>query len=151
LFARDFPEIVEEIRKSAGFEDGSRQVGTCGEKSLQALAPHAVARGQERIQQEKKIGLRSSLRAAAGQILDLALALDGREREKQNGRTDSTIRAEAQLRTGADGLGMSYEVTDVRLADTRARVWMLEKVMFTGAAILRRNKAAYQDTWIELE
>lgn len=48
------------------------------------------------------------------------------------------------------GLGMSYEVTDVQLEDVRARVWMLEKVTFTGAAILRRDKAAYQNTWIEL-
>jgi hypothetical protein len=32
----------------------------------------------------------------------------------------------------------------------RARVWTLMKVIFTGAAILRKNKAAYQDTWIEL-
>ena len=33
---------------------------------------------------------------------------------------------------------------------TRARVWTLTKVTFTGAAILRRDKAAYRDTWIEL-
>jgi hypothetical protein len=46
---------------------------------------------------------------------------------------------------------MSYEVTDVRLADANARVWTLTKVTFTGAAILRRDKAAYRDTWIELE
>jgi hypothetical protein len=48
------------------------------------------------------------------------------------------------------GLGMSYEVTGVELVDVRARVWTLTKVMFTGAAILRRDKAAYQNTWIEL-
>jgi hypothetical protein len=45
---------------------------------------------------------------------------------------------------------MSYEVTGVELVNTRARVWTLTKVIFTGAAILRRDKAAYQDTWIEL-
>jgi len=47
-------------------------------------------------------------------------------------------------------LGMSYEVTDVRLADIRASVWTLIHVTFTGAAVLRRNKAAYEDTWISL-
>jgi hypothetical protein len=51
---------------------------------------------------------------------------------------------------GTAGLGLSYEVTDVQLRDAGAQVWMLEKVTFTGAAILRRDKAAYQDTWIEL-
>lgn len=48
-------------------------------------------------------------------------------------------------------LGMSYEIADARVADVRARVWTLTQVTFTGAAILRRDKAAYRDTWIEME
>jgi hypothetical protein len=48
------------------------------------------------------------------------------------------------------GLGMSYEVADAQIADLRSRVWTLTRVTFTGAAILRRDKAAYRDTWIEL-
>jgi hypothetical protein len=48
-------------------------------------------------------------------------------------------------------LGMSYEVADARVADVKAKIWMLTRVTFTGAAILRRDKAAYQNTWIELE
>lgn len=54
------------------------------------------------------------------------------------------------VKAGA-GLGMSYEITDARIADMRAQIWTLTKVTFTGAAILRRDKAAYQDTWIELK
>jgi len=49
------------------------------------------------------------------------------------------------------GLGMSYEVTETRVADLSASVWTLTRVVFTGAAILRRDKAAYGATWIELE
>ena len=48
-------------------------------------------------------------------------------------------------------LGMSYEISDASVADTRAKIWTLTHVTFTGAAILRRDKAAYRDTWIELE
>jgi hypothetical protein len=48
-------------------------------------------------------------------------------------------------------LGMSYEISDASVADVRARIWTLTRVTFTGAAILRRDKAAYRDTWIELE
>lgn len=48
-------------------------------------------------------------------------------------------------------LGMSYEIADAQVADMRASVWTLTQVTFTGAAILRRGKAAYQNTWIELE
>jgi hypothetical protein len=47
-------------------------------------------------------------------------------------------------------LGMSYEITDALVEDIKASVWILNRVTFTGAAILRRNKAAYGSTWIEL-
>jgi len=48
-------------------------------------------------------------------------------------------------------LGMSYEIADARVADMRAKIWTLTHVTFTGAAILRREKAAYRETWIGLE
>jgi len=51
---------------------------------------------------------------------------------------------------GSRTLGMSYEIADARVADMRAKVWTLTQVTFTGAAILRRDKAAYRETWIEL-
>ncbi len=51
----------------------------------------------------------------------------------------------------ATELGMSYEIADARVADVRAKVWTLTHVTFTGAAILRRDKAAYRETWIGLE
>jgi len=50
----------------------------------------------------------------------------------------------------ASQLGMSYEITDARVEDVRAAVWVLTDCTFTGAAILRRDKAAYAQTWIEL-
>jgi hypothetical protein len=48
-------------------------------------------------------------------------------------------------------LAMSYEIADARVADMSAKIWTLTHVTFTGAAILRRDKAAYRDTWIELD
>jgi hypothetical protein len=47
-------------------------------------------------------------------------------------------------------LAMSYEITDARIDDLRAVIWTVSECTFTGAAILRRDKAAYRDTWIEL-
>jgi uncharacterized protein YoxC len=41
---------------------------------------------------------------------------------------------------------MSYEVTEVRVADPATKVWVLENVVFTGAAILERASAAYEQT-----
>jgi len=67
------------------------------------------------------------------------------------GRRVDSLRAVSDLAAGADvGLGMSFEVANAILADSKAKVWTLTKVIFTGAAILRRNCAAYQDTWIEM-
>jgi hypothetical protein len=43
-------------------------------------------------------------------------------------------------------MGMSYELADARVEDLSAEVWKLTKVTFTGAAILRREKAAYRAT-----
>jgi hypothetical protein len=148
LYARDFPEIVEEIARST-HADGQRSVESSGKKRVQFHTVHAAAIEGEQRHWKEGVGLRSSLRAAAGQILALAEALGGKN-QKQNTALTATIRAETGSASGAAGLGMSYEVTGVELADARARVWMLEKVTFTGAAILRRDKAAYQDTWIEL-
>ena len=47
-------------------------------------------------------------------------------------------------------LGMSYEIADAQIEDIKAKVWVLNQLTFTGAAILRQEKAAYQGTWIEL-
>lgn len=55
----------------------------------------------------------------------------------------------SKRKSGA-GLGMSYEIADVRVADVREKVWALTQVTFTGAAILLREKAAYGETWIEM-
>jgi hypothetical protein len=53
-------------------------------------------------------------------------------------------------RASRSGLGMSYEITDALVEDITASVWVLNRVTFTGAAVLRRDKAAYSSTWIEL-
>jgi hypothetical protein len=57
---------------------------------------------------------------------------------------------DARTRSSRTGLGMSYEITDALVEDITASVWILNKVTFTGAAVLRRDKAAYCSTWIEL-
>jgi hypothetical protein len=45
-----------------------------------------------------------------------------------------------------EAMGMSYEIADARVEDMRAEVWKLTRVIFTGAAILLRDKAAYRET-----
>ncbi len=59
---------------------------------------------------------------------------------------------EEQMRKGLPGtMGMSYELADAHVADMRASVWTLTRATFTGAAILLRDKAAYQQTSFRLK
>ena len=146
LFAKDFPEIVDEIAKAGGRNadpghrpsGASRQAGGSGLLNVseavhaRALGGWAEAQGPPR----RTTNLMTPRRGIALQ----AWSPDVRA---ESARMISSA--------GGAGLGMSYEVANVQLADTRARVWTLIKVTFTGAAILRRDKAAYQNTWIELE
>jgi hypothetical protein len=139
LYAKDFPDVVEEIGKwgeSANLRDTS------------SIKPHFSRRERARngapagLTANEGTRLRAALAAAAERILGLASAM------RASATFAPALRAES-ARNGR-GLGMSFEVSDVVLADMRARVWILTRVTFTGAAILRRDKAAYEDTWIEL-
>jgi hypothetical protein len=56
-----------------------------------------------------------------------------------------------ELRAAGNSLGMSYEVADAKVADTSAQVWVLNEVTFTGAAVLKKDKAAYAGTSIEID
>ncbi len=51
---------------------------------------------------------------------------------------------------GDEALGMSYELANAHVEDMQASVWRLTKATFTGAAILLREKAAYQGTSFRL-
>src|SRR5579864_3198673 len=88
-----------------------------------------------------------------GRNLELAgylFAKDFPEIVKELGRVGRRYTRGIAGTLAAPQLGMSYEIADARVADVRAGVWTLTRVTFTGAAILRRDKAAYQETWIEL-
>ncbi len=47
-------------------------------------------------------------------------------------------------------MGMSYELADAHVADMRAEVWTVTRAVFTGAAVLLRDKAAYRNTSFKL-
>ncbi len=142
LYAKDFPEIVEEIGKNrrralgvgprtSNFEQRATQSGTTDSR------PGIAAQRTEGTQ------LRASLAAAVERIRSLTAAMRG-------GARDTSLHVLRAAAGSAGELGMSFEVTDVLVTDTRSRVWTLMKVTFTGAAILRKDKAAFPETWIEL-
>lgn len=149
LYAKDFPDIVAEVAKcgrrtvDAGNRTPapwSRSTGGASEASNSVREP-GLDRATVRAEGSR---LRASLSAAVREIRSLTMSIRGETGSEAGGLA-------LQAGVGAGALGMSFEVTDVMLADSRARVWTLMKVTFTGAAILRKDKAAYEDTWIELE
>jgi hypothetical protein len=149
LYARDFPEIVEEIAK--GSRTDSRAASLLREQRAGMETMQAGTGRRESGVWSEGYRLRTSLRATAERIMSLTAAIRRSAEKQRSGGFGPTIRAEADIATaGVSGLGLSYEVTNVKLADPRAEVWILESVTFTGAAILRREKAAYRNTWIEL-
>jgi hypothetical protein len=147
LYAKDFPDIVAEIAKTGRrrADLGPRTLGPTldswggGPRGAQGLEISG--------QRTEGAKLRVSLAAAVDRIRSLAAAMRG---GTSGDAPVPVVRAEAGAGVAGE-LGMSFEVTDVLVTDTRARVWTLMKVTFTGAAILRKDKAAYRETWIELE
>ncbi len=112
LFAKDFPEIVEEIAKAGA--DAQGRAPNSGRTFSNIVAERLFGAASYSFP-SRGLGPRTSIKAAS-----------------------------------SGQLGMSYEVTNVEVADRNARVWTLNRVTFTGAAVLRRDKAAYSGTWIEL-
>jgi hypothetical protein len=141
LYAKDFPEIVQEIAKSGRSADGLR-VWDGGSRRPTALG---LTAGPSRLSSERS-RLKDSLLATVKRIRSLTMTMRGRA----SGDMASSALQVTPGRAAGASLGMSFEVTDVLIADTRARVWTLLQVTFTGAAILRRDKAAFQETWIGL-
>jgi hypothetical protein len=129
---------------------------TAAETALASLLGMALdySLSLDRHDTRRKVGVitRAEL---AGRELELGgylFAKDFPEIVRQIGQGRSCQRAlDAASPERHECLAMSYEIADARVADMTAKVWTLTQVTFTGAAILRRDKAAYRDTWIELD
>jgi hypothetical protein len=160
LYAKDFPDIVQEIAKGRPREKAEIKIpspSTPPRHAVDLCSGQALA---QRMHKDGALGalamqaafegergrLRASLSSAVERIRNLAMTMRG---SASGDPTSAALRGGAST-VAAGELGMSFEVTDVLVADSRMKVWTLMKVTFTGAAILRKDKAAYQDTWIEL-
>jgi hypothetical protein len=110
----------------------------------------------------------AALPSLLGMALDYSPAMDGHDARRKIGIiTEAELEAQAlkvggflyaqdfpdvvqEMRAGGGALGMSYEITNAWVPDVAAAIWTVTKFTFTGAAVLRRDKAAYPQTWIRL-
>ncbi len=151
LFARDFPEIVEEIGKE-GKGANARPVQAADARLKWADCLSSAGNASKGKSWKNEFLWRGSVAGVAREARAFATTIRKfcSVRKSVFGEIEASKRAEDDESLCGSELGMSYEVTDVEVADRSATIWILKKVVFTGAAILRRNKAAYQNTWIEL-
>jgi hypothetical protein len=137
LYAKDFPDVVEEVGKWGGQK-----------ADLRARTKSIMLQTSDVGRQTAKARLRSGLMAAVEGTRQISTSSTP-PRLAAGLRSGQALAAQSAARMGHP-LGMSFEVANVTVMDLRAPVWVLTKVTFTGAAILRRGKAAYEGTWIEL-
>ena len=142
LFARDFPEIVREI--GAQGRAGVSASHSCGaDLGHHNISPASHVRSAHVVRRAGVGG-----HQCPPQTLSRHLA----QRERAGisaGCTSTKFRVTAPDERVVS-LGMSYEIADARIDDLKASVWTVSEFTFTGAAVLRRDKAAYGETWIEL-
>jgi hypothetical protein len=136
LYAKDFPDVVKEVGRN-----GRRRLL----KQIKITPPTLAAQNAARVGHptHERSRMRAELAAAVERLRELTAGIVRR----QIGKLQAGSEADGSV---VAGLGMSFEVADAVLADRRSQVWILTRVTFTGAAILRRNRAAYEDTWIEM-
>jgi hypothetical protein len=127
LYGRDFPEMVEEIGKNRAVGERARKTGDFASQS-------ATRNGHAR---HADTSARATRHYAGGSPASTSA---GSPATTSGGSSSSS----------PAGLGMSYEIADAMVEDIKATVWVLNRVTFTGAAVLRQDKAAYKSTWIEL-
>jgi hypothetical protein len=134
LYGKDFPDVVEVVGRAGG------RSSTTNVNVPTSRAQNAREMGHPAPTLQSPLLANYARNGAPGFGDDLRLRL---------GEAVLRLR-ELTAGVGERELGMSFEITDSVVADLGSRVWILTKVTFTGAAILRRDRAAYEDTWIEL-
>jgi len=140
--------------------------GVLTQVGIASQRPPAGARGHRVIL--ARTAAEAALASLIGMALDYTPKLDGHDARMKVGIITAAeivgpeLRIEGylfgrdfpdllrELNSPAAKLGMSYELADARVEDVRAEIWKLTEVTFTGAAILKREKAAYSNTFIEI-
>ncbi len=126
--------------------DAQRKIGVITEanivekKSIRGFARMHADKTQKETDPRSSALIRGSLLTSRIEVAGFLYARDFP-------RILRTLRAQARQ---PHFYGMSYEITDARVADQRAPVWIVTDFTFTGAAVLRRDKAAYRNTSFEL-
>ncbi len=116
-----------------------------------------------------KAAAKTALKTLLGMGVDYVEGLDGHDPQAKIGIITSADIAGTELRIGGFFyasdfpelvkriqdqkaiLGFSYEAQATGVEDHKADPWIIDSLVFTGAAVLRKSKAAYESTSIAAE
>lgn len=158
--ALEMPECTGHPNRR-GFHGVLTLVGVASER------PPSGARGNRVVL--TKAATERAMASLLGMAVDYAPHLDGHDAQRKIGViTSADLVGEQVVVSGHlfahdfpevmkeivaahEGLGMSYEIADARVCEAGAGVWGVTEFAFTGAAVLKREKAAYLGTTFEVE
>ncbi len=150
IYARDFPEVVLEVLRATPapgaspaplghaaslIDEGNRVTASAAPAvASQQVSPHSAS-----AMSASGISLGAPCPHAIGPI-----------RAHIPIEPCSRFRQVVAARARPPALGMSYEIAEAQVVNEASPIWVLRDFVFTGAAVLRRDRAAYLNTSIEL-
>ncbi len=152
--ALEMPEVVGHPNRR-GFRGVLTVVGVASDRAPSGARGHRVML--------TRAATERAMNSLLGMAVDYTPSLDGHDARRKIGViTSAELAGErvavaghlfahdfpevvAEIAASAD-LGMSYEIADARVCDAGKGVWAVTEFAFTGAAVLRREKAAYAAT-----
>lgn len=158
--ALDMPEVVGHPNRH-GFRGVLTRVGVASDR------PPSGARGHRVVL--TKAATERAMASLLGMAVDYTPHMDGHDAQRKIGVITSAelvgerVEIEGHLfahdfpelvkeiSASRGTLGMSYEIAGARVCETDAGVWSVTEFTFTGAAVLRKDKAAYRGTKFEME
>ena len=151
---RDFQGVLTTVERASDRPpNGARGhrvllTAEAAEKAIPSLLGMGVDYAPEldRHDTRRKVGVITKAEVTGEGLRNRTLSVEGYLYAKDFPEIVSEIAAR-----GASELGMSYEIAEVRVADVEASIWTVTEFTFTGAAVLRREKAAYRETWVSLQ
>jgi hypothetical protein len=143
--------------------------GFCGVLTLVGVAsdrPPSGARGNRVVL--TKVATERAMASLLGMAVDYTPRMDGHDAQRKIGVITSADLVDGrvevsghlfahdfpevmtEIEAARETLGMSYEIADARVCETERGVWAVTEFAFTGAAVLKREKAAYSGTKFEV-
>lgn len=146
IFARDFPEVVLELLRATA----PATFQTSSQRFFKTEPSRGAATACSPPLQRWDAMPNTSPGGATAAPPTINAAADHHRPGLIRAHIDTPIFGQRPNTEDRRPLGMSYEIAEAQVVNMSATIWVLQDFVFTGAAVLRRDHAAYRNTSIEL-